>query len=251
MSSLHREVMRVLLGDITGGAIAEGERLPSLTELAEQFGVSTGVVRECQRALHERGLVSVHHGRRAVVRPEEEWDVFDPDVLTALVTGRRAASVLAEYLESRRLLEVEAAGLAAERATPVAVQRIARAFDDMRVAAARARSNAAAEPLYQQADIEFHRAIVRAAGNRPLARMAEPIHRALSATFAALARPQTRFQRGLPEHERILAAIGAGDADEARQAMRDHLLTVEGHLREHAEAEARGGGAPPRSPSLS
>ena len=33
--------------------------------------------------------------------------------------------------------------------------------------------------------------------------MAEPIHRALTATFAALARPQTRFERGLPEHARI------------------------------------------------
>ena len=130
MSSLHREVMRVLLGDITSGAVAEGERLPTLTELAAQFGVSTGVIRECQRALAERGLVSVRHGRRAVVRPEEDWDVFDPDVLTALVRGDRGAHVLAEYLESRRLLEVEAAGLAAERATsggdPAPRQRVRR-----------------------------------------------------------------------------------------------------------------------------
>ena len=94
MSSLHREVMRVLMGDITAGAVGEGERLPSLTELAAQFEVSTGVVRECQRALQERGLVSVHHGRRAVVRPEEDWDVFDPDVLAALMGGRPGARVL-------------------------------------------------------------------------------------------------------------------------------------------------------------
>ena len=90
----------------------------------------------------------------------------------------------------------------------------------MRAAAERARTNSAAEPLYQQADIDFHRAIIRAAGNRPLARMAEPIHRALTATFAALARPQTRFERGLPEHARILEAIrgrrlGRGAAGDA------------------------------------
>lgn len=239
MSSLHREVMLVLLGDITSGAVAEGEKLPPLTELAAQFGVSTGVIRECQRALAERGLVSVRHGRRAVVRPEEDWDVFDPDVLAALVAGEGAPHVLGEYLESRRLLEVEAAGLAAERATPVAVQGLSDAFDAMRVAAERARANPAAEPLYQQADIDFHRAIIRAAGNRPLARMAEPIHRALSATFGALARPQTRFERGLPEHARILEAIKAGDAAAARLAMREHLLTVEGYLRERSGAPAR------------
>lgn len=245
MSSLHREVMLVLLGDITGGAVAEGERLPTLTELAGQFGVSTGVIRECQRALAERGLVSVRHGRRAIVRPEDEWDVFDPDVLTALVRGNRAGQVLAEYLESRRVLEVEAAGLAAERATPAALERLSSAFDAMRSAAERARTNSAAEPLYQQADIDFHRAIIQAAGNRPLARMAEPIHRALSATFAALARPQRRFERGLPEHERILEAIRGGDSAAARLAMREHLLTVEGYLRERAGqgGEAREGGA--------
>jgi len=243
MSSLHRGVMLVLLGDITGGAVAEGERLPNLTELAAQFGVSTGVIRECQRALAERGLVSVRHGRRAVVRPEQEWDVFDPDVLTALVRSDRAAPVLAEYLESRRVLEVEAAGLAAERATPLAVQGLSSAFEAMRAAAERARTNPAAEPLYEQADIDFHRAIIRAAGNRPLARMAEPIHRALSATFAALARPQRRFDRGLPEHARILEAIKDGDSAAARLAMREHLLTVEGYLRERAAGAAREGGA--------
>src|SRR5215208_3743683 len=156
MSALHREVMRVLLGDITSGAVAEGERLPTLTELAAQFQVSTGVIRECQRALAERGLLSVRHGRRAVVRPEEDWDVFDPDVLTALLGGARGARVLGEYLESRRVLEVEAAGLAAERADELSMQRLQGAFETMRAAAERARGNAAAEPLYQQADIDFH-----------------------------------------------------------------------------------------------
>ena len=232
MSSLHRELMGVLLGDIAAGTLSEGERLPSIVELAGQFSVSTGVVRECQRALAERGVVSVHHGRRALVRPEADWDVFDPDVLTALVAAGRAIHLLGEYLESRRILEVEAAGLAAERADLATVERLSSSFHAMRRAAERARLSVAAEPLYHQADVEFHKAIIRAAGNRPLARMAEPIHAALSATFAELARPQLRFERGLPEHERILVAIEARDAAGARLAMREHLLTVEGYLRE-------------------
>jgi GntR family transcriptional regulator, galactonate operon transcriptional repressor len=245
MSSLHREVMGVLLGDIAAGALSEGERLPSLIELAAQFGVSTGVVRECQRALAERGVVSVHHGRRALVRPEADWDVFDPDVLTALVAAGRAIHLLAEYLESRRILEVEAAGLAAERAEPATIEHLASSFHAMRRAAERARRSIAAEPLYHQADVDFHKAIIRAAANRPLARMAEPIHAALSATFAELARPQQRFERGLPEHKRILEAIGAGDASGARVAMREHLLTVEGYLRERIPGSPAGA-APPR-----
>ena len=49
-----------------------------------------------------------------------------------------------------------------------------------------------------------------------------------------------RFERGLPEHERILAAVRAGDPAEAREAMRAHLLTVERYLREYGK---RGGAA--------
>ena len=221
-----------MLGDIVAGGLSVDDRLPSITELSEQFGVSAGVVRECQRALAERGLVSVRHGRRAVVKAEADWDVFDPAVLTALVAAGRADHLLGEYLESRRILEVEAAGLAAERIQPDALERLRLAFEAMQRAAQRARLSSAAEPLYHQADIDFHKAIVRAAVNRPLARMAAPIHAALSATFAELARPQLRFERGLPEHERILAAIATGDAPGARRAMRDHLLTVEGYLSE-------------------
>jgi GntR family transcriptional repressor for pyruvate dehydrogenase complex len=244
MTPLHREVLPVLIGDITGGRFAAGDKLPSLEQLKAQFGVSTGVIRECQRALAERGLLSVHHGRRAIVRPEDEWDVFDPDVLAALVRSDRGAHVLGEYLESRRILEVEAAGLAAERAAPGAVQWIADAFAAMREAAERARTNPAAEPLYEKADIDFHRAIIRAAGNRPLARMAEPVHRALSTTFATLARPEARFERSLPEHARILDAISAGDAPAARLAMREHLLTIEGYLRERSAAATTRSAAP-------
>jgi DNA-binding FadR family transcriptional regulator len=236
--------MVVLLGDIAAGDLAVGEKLPALTQLAEQFRVSTGVVRECQRALAERGLLSVRHGRRAIVNPEEEWDPFDPDVLTALVRSDRAAHVMGEYLEARRVLEVEAAGLAAERATLGAVEGLSDAFDAMRRAAERARTNPAAEPLYEKADIDFHRAIIRAAGNRPLARMAEPVHRALSTTFATLARPEARFERSLPEHARILDAISAGDAPAARLAMREHLLTIEGYLRERAAAVTTSSAAP-------
>jgi GntR family transcriptional repressor for pyruvate dehydrogenase complex len=65
--------------------------------------------------------------------------------------------------------------------------------------------------------------------------MTEPIHRALNAARRPLARPEARLERSLPEHRRILTAVAQGDADEARAAMREHLLTVEAYLREYAD----------------
>jgi GntR family galactonate operon transcriptional repressor len=236
---LHRELMPVLIGEIVSGALREGELLPKYEDLAAQFGVSVGVVRECLLGLQERGLVEMRHGHGTMVMPEGDWDRFDPDVLAGLLGGSRAADVLGEYLECRRILEVEAAGLAAERASTEAVDGVSGAFQRMRTTAERARTNRAAEPQYHEADIAFHRAVVRAAGNPTLGQMTAPIHRALTTTFGALARPQDRFERGLPEHERILAAIAKGDAEAARAAMRDHLLTVEGYLNEYAAGTQR------------
>jgi GntR family transcriptional repressor for pyruvate dehydrogenase complex len=225
--------MRVLIGEIASGRYPEGELLPRELDLAERFDVSRNVARECVRGLEERGLVSVRHGRGARVRPEHEWDRFDSDVLAALLGGPRAAGVLAEYLECRRILEVEAAGLAAARAGEAELDALSEAFKRMQLTAEGARDNPAGERLYREADVAFHRAVVQAAGNPVLGQMTEPIHRALSETFAALARPHMRFERGLPEHERILAAVRAGDPDEAREAMRAHILTVERYLREY------------------
>jgi GntR family transcriptional repressor for pyruvate dehydrogenase complex len=228
--------MRVIIGDVAAGRYGEGDRLPRESDIALKFGVSRGVARECVRGLEERGIVTVRHGHGAIVNAEHEWERFDADVLAALLGGPRAAEVLGEYLECRRILEVEAAGLAAERATPPALEELAQAFERMRLTAAGARANPAGEQLYHDADVAFHRAVVRAAGNPVLGQMTDPIHRALAATFGALARPRMRFERGLPEHERILDAVRAKDPAAAREAMRAHLLTVEGYLHEYSGA---------------
>ena len=234
MSRLHENIMRVLLSDIVSGRVEVGGWLPREADIARQFGVSRGVARECIRSLEERGMVAVKHGRGATVSPGSRWNVLDPDVLGALLDSGRGAEILGEYLESRRILEIAAAGLAAERAQPTHLTALSDAFERMAEAADRAADNPAAEDLYHEADIAFHRALIDATGNRALGGMTEPIHRALNAARRPLARPDARLERSLPEHRRILTAVAQRDPESARQAMRDHLLTVESYLREYA-----------------
>jgi DNA-binding FadR family transcriptional regulator len=231
--------MKDVIGEIVGGRIGPGESLPREADLVQQHEVSRGVVREAIRGLEERGLVKVKHGVGATVTPSKDWPVFDRDVLAALIQSDHGAKVLGEYLEARRILEIEAAGLAAEQATAEDLTQLSDAFARMTDTAERARTNPAAERVYQEADIAFHRAVVAATGNRVLAGMARPIHEALGDAVPALARPDTRFERTLPEHKRILAAIVAQDPDAARDAMREHLGTVESNLREYASARKK------------
>jgi DNA-binding FadR family transcriptional regulator len=238
MPRLHEQVTQLLIGDIVGRRLGPGDALPKEADLVEQHGVSRGIVREALRALEERHLIYVKHGVGATVAPEHEWDILDRDVLTALVHSDSSTEILREYLEARRLVEIEAAGLAAERATGDDLTGLSDAFARMTTTAEQARANPAAERLYHEADIAFHRAVVSATRNRALTGMMDSIHRALGAAVPALARPDARFERGLPEHKRILAAIVGRDPDAAREAMRAHLETIEGYLREYATARA-------------
>jgi len=238
MSRLHRTLLSALVADIANGALPVGARLPRELELAESFGVSRGVARECVRSLEERGLVTVKHGSGATVRPPSEWDMLNPDVIAAVLRGEQGARLLGDYLECRRLLEIEAAGLAAQRATQSDLVALAEALERMTAAAVQTAGGPSAEDRFHDADVAFHRAVIHATGNHALGRMTEPVHRALAAARRPLARPEHRLERSLPEHRRILAAIADRDPDAARETMRDHLLTVERYLSEYAaEAE--------------
>jgi DNA-binding FadR family transcriptional regulator len=239
MTRLHRDVMRTLTSEIVSGVRPSGAMLPREVDLAAEFDVSRGVARETVRAMEERGLIAVKHGKGATVNSSDKWDVFDADVLAATLETERGGEVLAEYLECRRILEVEAAGIAAQRARKRDKVAMREAFSRMEVAAGRPASHAA-EELFHQADVVFHHALIAATGNQALIRLVERLHSALLVARFPLARPAYREQRALPEHRRILEAVEQGSVREARAAVSDHLDTIAGYLAEHRRASRRG-----------
>lgn len=190
MARLHVEKMRVLIERIVSGSVHPGEMLPKEVDLAEELQISRGTARECTRALEERGLVRVRHGRGAVVLPPERWDVLDPDVTAVLAAGRRGRRFREELGESRVLLLADAAGLAAAAATPESI--------------------GALEAAVERGRLEFARALARASGNRALALT---LSRLLDGSAAA-----GWAGDGL-DAPAVLAAVAAGDPEAARAAV--------------------------------
>jgi DNA-binding FadR family transcriptional regulator len=235
---LHREAMMEFVTEIVSGRLAVGDALPREVALAERFGISRGVARECVRALEERGLVTVKHGSATTVNAREDWDLFDTDVITAALGGPAAVLLLSEYLECRRIVEIEAAALAAERSTPEHLEALEGRFEAMEAALA-IRNAGAQERAYHEADVAFHAALVEATGNLALLALVRRVDAALLAARYPLARPAYRRTRALPEHQAILDAVRGGEPEAARAAMRTHLDTVEGYLQEHARKVAR------------
>ncbi len=233
-SRLHQQMMRTLLEDIAAGRYEPGERLPPEMELAGQLGVSRGVIRELLRSLEDRGVISIRHGRGAWINPMSDWNMLDADVLAALMPTPASVSILSHYLECRRMLETEAAALAAQRASGRDLSDMADALARMSALAVESQSDAEANMRFHDADIAFHGAMFRASGNQVLPRVVEPIQRAMATLRPQLAlHPEHRLRKTLPEHKAILAAIADHDPEGAREAMRAHLATVEGYLREY------------------
>jgi GntR family transcriptional repressor for pyruvate dehydrogenase complex len=213
-----------LLEMILSGGLAAGERLPPERELVERLGVSRTVVREALNLLEARGVVSIEHGRGAVVSGGNPGAVRE--ALSALLRVRSRS--LLELQEIRRILEVEVAGLAAERAGPEEVRA-------MREQLERMRAQIDAPEGYVDADVEFHAQLARATGNGVLLTMLEPVVELLRDSRKVSASLPGAALRALEEHERILRCVERGDARGAREEMRAHLEHTSRDIQEALE----------------
>lgn len=232
---LHRQLLTILVERIVGGDFAPGDLLPREVDLVEAYGVSRGVVREALRGLEERGLIVVRHGHGGIVREASDWDVLAEDVLPVLLIGPRSAAVLREVIEARQILEIEAAALAAARATPADIARLRAAISVMAGLATGQVPTAGTDP-YLEADLAFHEAVILATGNRAIRRILKPIRQSLLDARRPLARPEYRLERAVPEHAAVLQGIEAHDPDLARSAMLTVFGTLTDYLSEYEQS---------------
>jgi GntR family transcriptional regulator, transcriptional repressor for pyruvate dehydrogenase complex len=200
---------------VISGGLDPGKRLPPERELCSRLGVSRTVVREALNLLEARGLISIEHGRGAVVSGGGPRAVRD----TLGLLLRVQPKTLWELLEIRKILEVEVAGLAAERAGRGDVEA-------MRLQLDRMRDSIEVPEGYVDADVEFHVLLARGARNEVLLTMLEPVVDLLRASRQVSAALPRRALRALGEHEGIMRRVEAGDAGGAREEMRVHLANT-------------------------
>jgi DNA-binding FadR family transcriptional regulator len=215
--TLSKRISRELLTSILRGEITSGQSLPSEDELASQFDVSRPVVREAVKELAVLGLVESRQGRSTRVTPQDDWNHFAPELLSVRSEVGAVDDFLLELLELRRLIETGAAGLAAANATDEDIERMSVQFKLME-------SSLGDLDRFTDADIAFHAALLAATGNHLLGRLIEMIGPVLR--FGRMISLERRAdgpldsQRG---HRRVLDAVRAGNPEEAREAMREHL----------------------------
>ncbi|MEO3756392.1 FadR/GntR family transcriptional regulator [Streptomyces sp. B6B3] len=192
-----------------------GDRLPTEPQLVERYGVSRTVIREAGRILDQRGLVDIRPGRGMVVAQPDGSAVARH---YTLMLGMHAAT-FPQLMETRLIIEVEVAALAAERRTEVDLR-------DLRASVARAERAAGDFATCLEADIEFHEVVTRASGNPFFSWFVDPVNACLRASYRDSLAYLASLPRTLDEHGAIVAAVADRDADAARVAARRHLERV-------------------------
>lgn len=201
-----------LVGLILEERLKPGDRLPSERQLMARLKVGRSTVREAMKSLSSVGIVEVVVGS----------GTFVADGATALLTRPlswgllMSAKDIYEVLEARRVVEVALAELAALRGTDQDLVEIGNCLALMR-------ANLNDMETFARYDVEFHRAIARAAHNQVLFRVIDTLRHAFhSWSIQVYSRVEDK-SRFIAEHEPIYQAIRARDATGARETMRVHL----------------------------
>ena len=225
---VYELVAERLVQEISDRRLNPGDELPRERHLAEAYGVGRSSVREALRMLESRGLIASPGSGRLVVA-----DYANPLNQSLALLLRMHDGDLGELFEIRRILEVETAGLAAQRRSDADLGA-------MRTAQRTMEEGLGSAERYVDGDVRFHLAIAAATHNRVATYMMQAIrdvlHRALLSIYQIPGSPE----RSLGQHRQILDAIEARRPDQARERMRLHLLRVEQDVE---EARRRAGGA--------
>jgi DNA-binding FadR family transcriptional regulator len=194
---------------VVAGKFSKKNPFPIEAELCVRYGASRSVVREAVKMLTAKGLLAARQRHGTWVLPEEEWNLFDPDVLSWVLDHKGSSSLRLEFGETQLAVECAAAALAAVRGNFQQKSAIDRAL--ARIIAA---EHGEDDPL--KACTAFHVALLKASGNRFLTQFQQLIETGLRTGNEDAAMPLD-----VDGHRKVFNAVIAGDADAAYRATRN------------------------------
>lgn len=209
------EIAHRLLGFATSGVIEPGTRLPPERQLAAALGVGRSAVREALAALDILGIVSVRPGSGTYLRgtasellPQTlSWGLMLSDDRTL------------DLIEIRQGLEVQAARMAAQRATPAHIEQLRRCVEAMA-------ADIEALDRFVEADMTFHQELAEAAGNEVLRDLLQTVRTLLRVWADRVVREPDDANAALAQHRAVFAAIEQRDPNAAGSAMDEHMVTA-------------------------
>ena len=220
-TTISGEIIDQIIAMVRTGRLNPGERLPSERQLSDFFNVGRSSIREALKALETIGITKRTRGGTVISTLEG-----NPSPLFWLDLH---GFTIQEVFETRKLMEIELAGLAAQRATPQQIKEITGSIIE---------TDVAREAIV--ADVSFHRALVKSAQNSVFSKIYDLITGSLFQTHRYYSYLEHRenqadglkgFLREVTtQHKEILQEVERHDADRTREAMKRHLDFTEKEL---------------------
>jgi len=235
------QVVSFVRGLIERGELSPGDRLAAERDLALQIGVSRPTVRVGLRALSALGVVQSRHGSGTYITAGPPSLGTEPLNFQAALHGFTQE----QMFEARRILEVGAAGLAAQRGRPEAIARIADEVSNLFAAIDD-------KDIFLVHDMNFHRAVAAASDNPIVAALVEMVSTLFFERRKQTAKRATavNLRDAAQMHRLIYQAIRAHDSEAASAAMDKHLFVSGQHYAKEQSDKRKpvAGGAKQRSP---
>lgn len=217
---IYEEIVSQLQKMMVEGRYNPGDKLPSEREMAEILGVSRPSVREAITALAAMGILEVRPGEGTFVAHTSDRETIKS--LAMILAIERNS--LAELMEVRRILECEAAAMAAQRATEEDIELMEYLLGNMKDTAERREQSV-------EFDLQFHFAVAQATHNRVLHRLINTLDEMMHQTFLTNRHEMYSSpgvaRRIINEHQAILDGIKQGQPGAAQQGMASHLSHVQ------------------------
>jgi GntR family transcriptional repressor for pyruvate dehydrogenase complex len=220
-------LLRQMKSWVVRGLIQPGERLPPERELATALNVSRASLRQALKVLQVMGVLEVRQGSGNYLTENAVRILRQPTDLLMPLRGL----TFGELFEARRAMEAEAAASAAVRASDADLSRLRRELDHM---GAHLRDAVA----YFRHDVLFHKHIASASGNGVFVWFLELASKVMGDAWIARTK-EGHTDRTFAEHQRIVEAIEARDAEGARDAMLQHLNLTKFYSTQQTPVELR------------
>ncbi|WP_327294324.1 MULTISPECIES: FCD domain-containing protein [unclassified Streptomyces] len=220
------EALEQILQIVRLGLVSQGERLPSERELAERLRISRVTLREVLKVLQDQGLVEARRGRYGGtfvrVRTENPGEAE---------LRRRIGNIdVEDTLRFREVLEVGAAGLCATHGLTGA--------ESDRLRSALAATHDAPLTDYRRRDTMLHLTLAELSGSASLAAQYAAVRSGVNDLLDCIPLLVRNLEHSQTQHSALVEAVLEGDADGAREVMREHCCGTAALLRGFLTAPA-------------
>ncbi|ALS27109.1 FadR/GntR family transcriptional regulator [Paenibacillus cisolokensis] len=218
---VHELVAQEIQNFIREHRLKEGDRLPSVAEMTELFGVGRSSLREALRYLEAIGIVRVENGKGVFVR-----DAIDAFRFSGTIRVEHERRYLLAALDVRRALEGKAVELAAKRITPGQVKEIEQCLKEYK----RLKENGKDT---SKIDFMFHMLVIKAAGNPVLESVLTSVSGMYERFFNEPLGEKRLFDETYPYHFTMFEGIAAHDVDRAMTEFHKLMDSVESLIRKY------------------